>query len=438
MCKLRKHSIVFVSSFSCLLLLLIFLFATQSYASTPSVFVSSINNPIGIAASSDRVLVTLYGENPNRVWSIDSFGAQTVFATLPGTPSVATNVAISPGMGGFPSGSVYVTQGPNIYRISPDGTSVVLFKTIPSLSTEYNGITFDRVGSFGFDMIVTSSYNGEVWRLNSSGTATLLVTNPILIPGFGYTNLNAIRGPDVAPLTFAPYGGHLFVAQVVDPQGVYAVSPRGDLAFVATYAVAGGVYFVPNNPCNLGVSGGAFFVANHEIRITKYPASDFAGLGGTAIVTNIGFGAGLFQLRSTDTGIQGSWFDQELDSNAGAGFVLDCALPVQIDIKPGVFPNTVNPNGPGVIKVGIVTSTTFNATAVDKKTVRFGLTGTEAAPTKASLEDIDGDGDMDMIFTFNIKDTLLTCGSISAALTGKTRSGQSIEGSDSIRTVGCK
>jgi len=56
----------------------------------------------------------------------------------------------------------------------------------------------------------------------------------------------------------------------------------------------------------------------------------------------------------------------------------------------------------------------------------------------AALEDVDGDGDTDMILHFKTQATGIKCGDTSASLTGETFGGQMIEGSDSIRTVRCK
>jgi hypothetical protein len=111
---------------------------------------------------------------------------------------------------------------------------------------------------------------------------------------------------------------------------------------------------------------------------------------------------------------------------------------IAIDIKPGTFPNSINPRGKGVIPVAILTTDTFDATTIDPTTVRFGPNGTEAAPVQSALEDVDGDGDTDMILHFKTQDTGIVCGDTSASLTGETFGGQAIEGSDSIKTVGCK
>ena len=88
--------------------------------------------------------------------------------------------------------------------------------------------------------------------------------------------------------------------------------------------------------------------------------------------------------------------------------------------------------------MAILTTDTFDATTENETTVLFGATGTEAAPVQAALEDVDLDGDTDMIFHFKTQDTGILCGDTSASLTGQTFGGQEIEGSDSVRTVGCK
>ncbi|HEV8608841.1 MAG TPA: hypothetical protein VGS98_02060 [Thermoanaerobaculia bacterium] len=111
---------------------------------------------------------------------------------------------------------------------------------------------------------------------------------------------------------------------------------------------------------------------------------------------------------------------------------------VAIDIKPGGFPNSINPRSHGRIPVAILTTDSFDATTVDPTTVRFGATGTEAAPIRWALEDGDGDGDTDLILYFSTEATGIECGDTNASLTGETVGGQEIEGLDSVNTVGCR
>jgi hypothetical protein len=111
---------------------------------------------------------------------------------------------------------------------------------------------------------------------------------------------------------------------------------------------------------------------------------------------------------------------------------------VLIDVKPGSFPNSINPRSKGVTPVAIRTTAAFDATTVNPSTVRFGRTGTEASAVHSAFEDVGRDGTRDLILHFETQETGLTCGGTSASLTGQTLGGQAIQGSDSIHTVGCK
>lgn len=110
---------------------------------------------------------------------------------------------------------------------------------------------------------------------------------------------------------------------------------------------------------------------------------------------------------------------------------------VPLDIKPNEYPNNINPRSHGKVKVAVLTTNTFNANTIDATTIRFGKTGSEAAPVRAELKDVDGDGDVDLLLRFRIDATGIICGDTSAILTGKTFSLQTIQGTDSIRTTGC-
>lgn len=109
------------------------------------------------------------------------------------------------------------------------------------------------------------------------------------------------------------------------------------------------------------------------------------------------------------------------------------AIEVKIDIKPEAFPNVINPDSEGVIPVAILTTADFDAYFVDGDTVRFGPW--EAWAKDWKLEDVDDDGDLDMILHFRTQDTGLIAGDTEAKLTGETLDGTEIYGSDSVSTV---
>ena len=115
--------------------------------------------------------------------------------------------------------------------------------------------------------------------------------------------------------------------------------------------------------------------------------------------------------------------------------VSELVTEVGIDIKPGSFPNSINVKSNGKVPVAILTTPDFDAGTVDWTTVTFGPSGAPA--TKAALEDVDGDGDLDMVLHFNTQQTGIACGQTSATLKGRTLGGLAIEGTDSIKPVPC-
>lgn len=120
----------------------------------------------------------------------------------------------------------------------------------------------------------------------------------------------------------------------------------------------------------------------------------------------------------------------------GPRLTVACELPVAIDIKPGSLPNSINPLARGVIPVAILTTPTLDATTIDPTSLKFGPNMT--TPVHFALEDVDNDGDLDMIVHFSTQESGIVCGATAASLTGQTNTGQAIKGSDSVRTVGCK
>jgi sugar lactone lactonase YvrE len=114
------------------------------------------------------------------------------------------------------------------------------------------------------------------------------------------------------------------------------------------------------------------------------------------------------------------------------------AITAEIDIKPGKNPNKIKLKSKGVIPVAILTTYNFDATTVDPLSILFGPSGAPEAHGRGHIEDVDGDGDADLVLHFRTRRTGIRCGDTSVSLTGETFSGKAIEGSDSIKAVKCK
>jgi hypothetical protein len=112
-------------------------------------------------------------------------------------------------------------------------------------------------------------------------------------------------------------------------------------------------------------------------------------------------------------------------------------IRVQIDIKPGSFPNALNPRSNGVVPVAILSSSSFDATTVDTSSARFGP-GQAPAAHGTDVEDVDGDGLKDVVLHFDTQAAGISCSDIASFLIAKTAAGKTVVGSDSVLAVGCK
>jgi len=140
-------------------------------------------------------------------------------------------------------------------------------------------------------------------------------------------------------------------------------------------------------------------------------------------------------------------FATATDKDGGISEVASQALsiiqPVEIDVR-----SVVNLNSNGVIAVSIFTTEDFDAATIDSNSAVFA----NALAIQSALEDLDGDGDLDMVLHFRTQDTNLeeiyaqlllddenedgvldsTSQEAEAFLTGTTYDDVLIEGSDSL------
>ena len=115
-------------------------------------------------------------------------------------------------------------------------------------------------------------------------------------------------------------------------------------------------------------------------------------------------------------------------------------IRVDIDIKPGDSPNTINLGSQGGVPVAILGSTEFQADSIDPSSVTLAGAGVQVRGKKdklaATLTDVDGDGLDDLLVHVDTESLELTDGDAEAILDALTFDGVPITGVDTIQIVG--
>lgn len=121
----------------------------------------------------------------------------------------------------------------------------------------------------------------------------------------------------------------------------------------------------------------------------------------------------------------------------GSGLVAAQARPVQISVKPGDSPTTIERGRDGMIPVAVLSTAEFDAATIDPTTLRVGPTGTEAVPVRSMLSDVNTDERPDLMLLVRLRDLQVTCDVKAIWVKGETRAGVEIEGSEAVTVAGC-
>ncbi len=113
-------------------------------------------------------------------------------------------------------------------------------------------------------------------------------------------------------------------------------------------------------------------------------------------------------------------------------------IRVNVDIKPGSSPNSINLGSHGTVPVAIFSTPSFDARTVNPLSVTHA-----SAPVRlkgkgtpmASFQDVNGDGLVDLVVHVETEALEVTATDTIAVLDGQTFGGIVIRGTDSVRVV---
>jgi hypothetical protein len=250
------------------------------------------------------------------------------------------------------------------------------------------------------------------------------------------------------------------IGSIAMPDYVYAydVEVIGDLAYVAS----GEVFppfprFRPPRPRGslrvIDVSDPVFPVELAALETER-------ALYDVEVVGNLAYVAGDSQLRVIEVSnpafpmelgaldMLGSNRDVEVGgdlvyvTNGRALYIIDFGpeyvseILIDLDIKPGSDPNSINPDDGGVVPAAILGSDSFDVADVDATTLAFGPDG--AAPAHSHgphIEDVNGDGFADLLAHYPTVEAGIEFGTLVACVSGETLEGKPFNGCDAVRTV---
>jgi RNA polymerase sigma factor (sigma-70 family) len=105
---------------------------------------------------------------------------------------------------------------------------------------------------------------------------------------------------------------------------------------------------------------------------------------------------------------------------------------IEIDIVPGSTKNKVHLVHDDYVKVALFLPPPLDGADINSSSLRF----LGAAPSHSKLEDLNGDGRLDLLAKFKVAEMSLAHGKYQACLTGQVLDGRSFQGCDEIHVVG--
>jgi hypothetical protein len=137
-------------------------------------------------------------------------------------------------------------------------------------------------------------------------------------------------------------------------------------------------------------------------------------------------------------GING-WNDVPVDWNAAgpiAGYIVEYEQSeVRLCVRPDSPQSPINARSQGLLQVALYSNDDFQNDDINISSIKFGKTGTEASVIRYLVQDLNKDGEDDLLLFFSTPNCGFSEGDKTAILTGKLKSGLSFYAEDSITVV---
>ena len=183
----------------------------------------------------------LYVQNTkNTVWAAPPAGRPLQrFATMPKLVE-ETRCILSPGSRGFSRGAIFCHSPDNkIYEISPDGSKVTVFATLPAPypPAADGALAFDSVGRFGYRLLAATGRSGgakpaggRVYAIDARGDVRRVG---------GYAGPGGADELVIAPRRFGSVAGDALLTVDAGARGgaVVALDPSGRTRTIATLPI---------------------------------------------------------------------------------------------------------------------------------------------------------------------------------------------------------
>jgi len=282
-------------------------------------------------------------------------------------------------------------QGGGIFNVA-SSSPVLVNCTFWANSADFAGAIYNINGAS--PVLTNCTLTGNSASSAAGGIYNYQYSNPVLT--------NCILWGDTNTEIESAYGSEPVVTYS-DVQGGYIGQGNIDVDPSLVDSINGNLHLLPNSPC---IDAGDNDAPN-------LPLFDFEGDG--RILDGNGDGSAIVDMGADEVVYTGPFV-------------------VEIDIRPGSDQNVINLGSGGLVPVAILTTAKFDAATVKPASVRFA----GAAPRRWTMEDVDSDGDLDLLLNFRIRELELDETSTEATLTGVTfphAGGLPIEGTDMVRII---